>query len=150
MNRMLPAKLVKRLDLDRLTLDDTELLDKEFKELFSDRLFRVPTKKGREVFVWILIEHQSRHDPMMALRVLEYATARWRSYRFTSTGIKKIPFLLPIVIQHDPQGWNTSVAFSDLYLVDDDEMLEDVGVLPADFDIQLDDLQAETEESLAA
>ena len=78
-NRMLPPKMVQRLDLDRLTLDDTELLDQKFKELFSDRLFRVPTKKGGEVFVWILIEHQSRNDPLMALRVLEYATARWRA-----------------------------------------------------------------------
>ncbi|AYF75212.1 hypothetical protein D7D52_16580 [Nocardia yunnanensis] len=42
-----------------------------------DAYFRL---EGRDAFVYVLIEHQSRPDSLMAFRMLEYTVRIWNDY----------------------------------------------------------------------
>ena len=42
-------------------------------------LFTAPLA-GRDAFVYVLVEHQSSDDPLMAFRVLRYVTRIWDQY----------------------------------------------------------------------
>jgi hypothetical protein len=70
---------------DGFVCEEREILPRDFpletwrhREL--DLLFRIPYKTPAEtvpVFVCVLVEHQSRHDPLMPLRTLVYAVLYW-------------------------------------------------------------------------
>lgn len=147
--RILSADQLRHLNLAGLALDETSLLDANYRKLFSDRLFRVPLKSEGEVFIWLLIEHRSTDQRLMPLRLLEYAASRWRAYRTLHKETQHIPLLIPIVIQHGPKDWTAPRTFSELYNVSED-LLADVGPYAIDFQYLLDDLHAETEQELAA
>nr|MDT0665464.1 Rpn family recombination-promoting nuclease/putative transposase [Micromonospora sp. DSM 115978] len=74
---VLPPALLARLDLVRLTPVPGTLVDESLRSRHTDLLFSVPLD-GREAFVYTLIEHQSRSDPLMAflLAVLDSPDGR--------------------------------------------------------------------------
>lgn len=55
----LPAKVVRQLDLTRLSLEKDSFVDARLRQHFSDLFFRVGLKDGGEAFVYILLEHKS-------------------------------------------------------------------------------------------
>ena len=67
---MLPRSLVAQLDLDQLEVVEGSLVSKELRLRHTDLLFRVPFRKPRNgqryVYVYVLLEHQSKADPEMA------------------------------------------------------------------------------------
>ncbi|NEE02295.1 Rpn family recombination-promoting nuclease/putative transposase [Phytoactinopolyspora halotolerans] len=65
---ILPAALVERLDLDRLTPAGGSFIDPTLQWRHTDLLFTVPLD-GHEAFVYVLIEHQSSTDALMPLRM---------------------------------------------------------------------------------
>ena len=73
---VLPAGLAGRLDLDRLTRVPASFVDEALKWRYSDLLFTAPLD-GRDAFVYLLVEHQSSADPLMAFRMLRYVTRIW-------------------------------------------------------------------------
>jgi hypothetical protein len=70
---------------DGFVCEEREILPRDFpledwrhREL--DLLFRIPYRTPDEtvpIFVCVLLEHQSRHDPLMPLRTLVYAVLYW-------------------------------------------------------------------------
>ncbi len=70
---------------DGFVCEEREILPRDFpledwRHRESDLLFRIPYKTPAEtvpVFVCVLVEHQSRHDPLMPLRTLVYAVLYW-------------------------------------------------------------------------
>ena len=70
---VLPPALLGQLDLSAAELQESLFTDDELKERRADLLFRVPFKDGGEVYLLILLEHQSSVDPTMPARMLVYA-----------------------------------------------------------------------------
>ena len=70
---------------DGFVCEEREIVPRDFpledwRHRESDLLFRIPYKTPAEtvpVFVCVLVEHQSRHDPLMPLRTLVYAVLYW-------------------------------------------------------------------------
>jgi hypothetical protein len=70
---------------DGFVCDERQLLPRDFpledwRHRESDLLFRIPYRTPAEtvpVFVCVLLEHQSRQDPLMPLRTLLYAVLYW-------------------------------------------------------------------------
>ncbi|SEE21786.1 Rpn family recombination-promoting nuclease/putative transposase [Ruania alba] len=157
----LPAKITGGLDLDGLRLEPGSFVDEEMRQrhtdlLFSTRLNRDPT------LVYVLVEHQSSPDPLMALRVLEYVTRIW--WRHLDAGdesddphkprprpgatARTLPPVLPVVVYQGRRRWNTPTAMDGLY---DDASEQALGSFLPRHQFVLQDLTGvEVEELLAA
>ena len=66
---VLPPGLTARLDLGRLAPAPGSFVDESLRWRHSDQLFTAPLD-GRDAFIYVLIEHQSSDDPLMAYRML--------------------------------------------------------------------------------
>ncbi len=68
----LPPALVARLAFPTLALRPGSYVDEALRERHSDLLFTVETLGGAPVLVYLLFEHQSSVDALMAYRLLRY------------------------------------------------------------------------------
>ncbi len=70
------SELVEHLDFSGLIQLNTSFVSDSLKGLESDMVFSVPflseVQSDDELLIYILIEHQSKVDPIMAFRVLFY------------------------------------------------------------------------------
>lgn len=73
---VLPPGLTARLDLARLAPVPASFVDEALRWRHSDLLFTAPLD-GRDAYVYLLAEHQSSDDPLMAFRMLRYVTRIW-------------------------------------------------------------------------
>jgi hypothetical protein len=100
----LPAGLVGRLDLDRLTRVSGSFVDARLRWRHSDLLFTAPLE-GHEAFVYILVEHQSGGDPLMPFRMLRYVVRIWDRYLSEHPEATRLPAVIPLVVHHNRRPW---------------------------------------------
>ncbi len=123
-----PKDIADRLDWDALERMDGAFVSADLRAQYSDLLFRTRIKRGRQrAFVYLLLEHQSTPDPLMAFRILEYQIAIIRKHLrdFGKRGRKKvdrIPAVLSLVVHAGPKGvhWNAPLEVSELFDLDPD------------------------------
>jgi hypothetical protein len=137
---VLPPGVVGRLDLGRLTCVPASFVDEALKWRHSDLLFTAPLD-GRDAFVYLLAEHQSSADPLMAFRMLRYVTRIWDHYLRDHPRARLLPAVIPLVVHHGHGRWAGPLQL--LELIDlapaDRQGMEDY--LPR-FKFLLDDLAA--------
>jgi hypothetical protein len=108
--------LAARLDFSRATYVDRTGPRPDISEPEADVLVLVPTRGGgAPVLCYILLEHQSRPDRSMPLRIMEYATNTWRSAWSNRTHRgQRLEGIMPIVFYtgHDP--WRSPPQFEDI------------------------------------
>jgi predicted transposase/invertase (TIGR01784 family) len=109
----LPPALVARLDLDRLTLQPGSLVDATLQWRHTDLLFTVPLD-GRDAFIYVLVEHQSRSDQLMAFRMLQYVVRIWDRFLADQPGATRLPAVVPLVVHHSERGWTAPTQVLDL------------------------------------
>ena len=83
--KFLPPAVAKVLDLSRADLQSGSVVDGLLKELHTDLLFRVPLRgaphdSDSRPFLFILFEHQSTEDPLMAWRMVRYMVRIWERW----------------------------------------------------------------------
>jgi predicted transposase/invertase (TIGR01784 family) len=77
---ILAGHLVPRIDFSQLKLIERSFLADTLEELVADLVYRVPFRSEsgtNELFIYILVEHQSTVDTKMAVRVLSYMISRF-------------------------------------------------------------------------
>jgi len=109
----LPEDFVETLDLTQLEIVKESFIDEELRQYFSDLLIKVRLKRGGEVFIYILLEHKSSPDDMVALQLLTYLVQIWRPNLSTRT--KPLPLVFPVVFYHGDGEWNVSRTFQSLF-----------------------------------
>jgi hypothetical protein len=122
--------LVEHLDFDRAERVNRSFIPEDLQKEESDLLFRVPfalrSAEGEvvsEVWIYVLLEHQSKPHPLMPLRVLSYLLALWKQlYRewedaSTPTEERRLPVVVPFIFYTGERNWNHSLAFVDLFAV---------------------------------
>jgi len=62
----------------------------DLRNRFNDLLF-CTRLDGRRAYVYLLIEHQSSSDRLMAFRMLEYMVAIWRQHLIDNEKAKTLP-----------------------------------------------------------
>ena len=97
----LPEKILEHINLETLTNQNGEYIDKNLKKDFSDLLYQVEID-GREGYIYILFEHKSYEDEKVIFQLLRYMTKIWEE-RFDSKR-KKAPIIIPLVIYHGKKG----------------------------------------------
>jgi predicted transposase YdaD len=101
---------VERLDFDSGELVNTSLA-KGFKHRETDIIWKFRRKDGGEpVYVYILIEFQSRPDPSMPVRFMVYVGLFYQALLDSQPAASrgKLPLVIPIVLSTGSERWNVA------------------------------------------
>jgi hypothetical protein len=144
----LPTTIAVHLDWSSLRPLPATFVDRELSELRADVLFSA-LFSGREVLVYLMLEHQSSVDAFMPLRILAYQVRIWEAWRRENPHAKRLPPILPVVVHHSEGGWTEPVAFEAL-LDAEGPLLEALRPHVPTFAFVLDDLSAARDDELRA
>ncbi len=111
---------VKELDFDSCETIDKTFISYHYIETESDIIYRVKWR-GKEAYVFILIEFQSRVERFMALRILYYLIGFYMDYLASNRGVKMLPAVFPIVLYNGEGKWTAPVRLGEL--IEDHERL---------------------------
>ncbi|PAV01332.1 ISNCY family transposase [Arsenophonus sp. ENCA] len=103
----LPDEIKALCDLDSLKLESGSFIDSEMKNYQSDILYSVNTQQGKG-YVYLLIEHQSTPDKLMAWRLMRYSMAAMQKH--LEAGHKELPLVFPILFycgEESPHPYST-------------------------------------------
>ncbi|RJO73576.1 hypothetical protein D5S18_20485 [Nocardia panacis] len=147
---VLPKKLVARVDWEDLSPEPDTYVNSELKARHSDLVYRT-TLDGRDAYIYILIEHQTKTDPLMPFRMLEYIVRIWGRYLKRHPKSQTLPPVIPVVVHADQQGirWNGPVDLHDLIDADPDTRAE-IGEYLPQLRFILDDVSAMDVDALRA
>ncbi|MFT4164367.1 MAG: Rpn family recombination-promoting nuclease/putative transposase [Microlunatus sp.] len=132
---VLPAALTNRLDLDRLERVDGSFVDQALRQQHTDVLFRTRLDE-REALIYVLLEHQSKPDHWMALRMCGYLVRIWNRHIDDHPGQRHLPPIIPIVVYQGRAAWTSPKNLIDLIDVD-----QELVALTPDCTYLLDDVR---------
>ncbi|MEC3956392.1 Rpn family recombination-promoting nuclease/putative transposase [Nocardia sp. CDC153] len=109
-----------RLRWDELELVPGSFVSHELQSRCTDILYRT-RYDDREAYLYLLLEHQSSSDPLMALRLAEYQIAFWRRWLKDNPNAHSVPMVFPVVLFCDPSGghWTAPLDLSEVIDPDD-------------------------------
>lgn len=114
---LVPPALAAHIEWPSLALVDGSFIDPQLAERQTDLLYSVRLD-DRDVYLYLLLEHQSSSDRWMPLRMLVYVTRVWDRHREQHPNIDKLPAIFPIVLHHSAQGWSAPTSLHDLLDLD--------------------------------
>jgi predicted transposase YdaD len=142
----LPAALAQAVDWSRLRLEPGNFIDSQMRTSASDLLFSAPVGEA-ECLIYILFEHQTREEPMLALRLLRYLVRIWEAWLKRHPHGPRLPAIVPVVLAHDSKAWKLSRQFASLFEIPPGLESELAPFVP-DFRFQLIELADMTFESI--
>ena len=112
----LPEKIKNLVELDTLVPDKTDFVDEKLKETLSDTIFKVNLRESSEItYMCVLLEHQSKHDPLMSFRIVKYMVAIWDGYLNANNEAKKLPMIYPFIFSNAEHPNKMSLSLFDLF-----------------------------------
>ena len=145
---IIEAPWLDSLDWNGLEPLPTDYVGDKLRQRQGDIVWRVPRLDGRDVYLLLMIEHQSTIDFYMALRILTYLGLLYEALlarRLIKSG-EPLPVVLPVVIYSGVPRWNAALNVSELiglipqglrrylpqlqYLIVDEGALVETGKLP--------------------
>lgn len=108
----LPSELSQLIDFEQLEIQPRSHINELRQESEVDVLFKT-TIEGREAYLYLLLEHQSTPDPLMAFRLLKYL-CNIIDHHLKEHGKDKIPLIYPTVIYHGKRKYPFSTNLADL------------------------------------
>lgn len=145
---MLPPELVAELDFSTAKLVPGSFVDEQLSERHSDLLWSVRLG-GRQALLYVLLEHQSRPDPLMPYRLLRYMVRIWDRWLRDHAKAKRLPAVIPLVVYQGASSWRAPKQFADLIELPP-VALSAVGKHLPRFELLLDDLSQRSESELRA
>ncbi len=117
--------LAERFDVSRLRQEIRTFVAEALRERETDCVLRMPFRSAdgapeQEVWVYILIEHQSDRDPWMAFRLLKYMLALWESEvraqeeRGVPVSKRRLSAIVPIVLYTGQRPWERLSSLADI------------------------------------
>ncbi len=110
----LPEPLARSIDWKTFAAARASFVTRALGERHTDELFTARLRDGGAV-VYLLVEHQSRVETTMPLRLLRYMVQIWDSHREGQRRSRCLPGIVPVVVHNGPRGWRRSPAFRALY-----------------------------------
>lgn len=110
----LPGEIAGRFDWDSLELAKDTFVDPHLKAYFSDLLFKAYLKDGSPGYVYILFEHKSYPERLMAFHLLRYMVKIWELFLENKEELG-FPVVIPLVVYHGERPWRYGVNFRDLF-----------------------------------
>ncbi|GAB6059426.1 Rpn family recombination-promoting nuclease/putative transposase [Desulfonatronum parangueonense] len=97
----LPAKFLKHVRLDTLSITKDSFVDAKQAEHYSDLLYQVMLSNGLPGFVYFLFEHKSYPDRFVVLQLLRYIIEVWELYLRQRPQAKTLPLIIPVVVSNN-------------------------------------------------
>lgn len=99
---------VEKLDFTTLKRVNASFVSSDLKGREGDLLWKLHLRDGRAVYVYLLIEHQSRVDRFMAVRLMAYVSLLYQALikegELTPEG--RLPLVIPLVLYNgEPEWW---------------------------------------------
>jgi hypothetical protein len=151
---ILPPALLERIDLSTLKVVPGEFVDEALKSSHSDLLYEVQLS-AKPAFVYVLFEHQSSADPLLALRLMRYLVRILERYARAAKAsddndhrpLLPLPAVIPVVLHHSETGWTAAQRLEDLF---DPQLVADSELTPLipRLTFVLDDISRLTDEAL--
>ncbi|MBP7304407.1 MAG: Rpn family recombination-promoting nuclease/putative transposase [Fervidobacterium sp.] len=107
----LPTEIAKAVDLKHLTKENNSYIDEQFKESFTDMLYKTKIN-GKDGYIYFLFEHKSYQDPLVILQLLKYIVRIWEEKYDRKTN--RLPIVIPMVIYHGENKWNVQTKLMNL------------------------------------
>ena len=108
----LPREITQQIKETDLKREQTELIGKDFSIKRSDILYKIEKENGQDVYIYLLLEHQSKVDQLMAFRMLAYKVRIWEQYvkshkRESEQKGFKLPVIIGIVFYDGKAKWTS-------------------------------------------
>ncbi len=113
MQTFVPQPWVKQLDFDRAERVDKSFVSEEYQQTESDLIYRLPWGDD-ELYVYVLLEFQSTVDRWMALRMLNYITDFYMSWRKDHQDAEKLPPIFPLLLYNGDERWSAAQTIAEL------------------------------------
>ena len=116
MQMHLPQEVKKVVDLSTLKMQQDSFVEKSLKKQISDVLFSCKTNDGQEeAFVYLLCEHQSTPDRLMAYRLYKYVFAIIDRHMEKNPKEKSFPLIYPMVFYNGKKAHNCPMSLHELF-----------------------------------
>jgi hypothetical protein len=122
--RLVEPGLADHLDFPRAIRVNRSLVPADLQKQETDLIFRVPFREpapaGPEVWMYVLLEHQSKPDPLMPLRLLESMVELWRiqTREWDDRGLpgpqRRLWPVVPLVFYTGRRRWRLPLRLADL------------------------------------
>ena len=113
----LPPALTAVLDVQSAELEKDSFVDEELRASYSDLVYSVNLKDGRSLCVYVLFEHKSEPEPLVAFHLIRYMVRLWEDSLKQG---KRIRPIIPLVVYHGSASWSPAKRFHDLLDVPDE------------------------------
>jgi predicted transposase/invertase (TIGR01784 family) len=117
---------VERIDIDSGERVNASFVSAKHESREGDVIWKFRRQDGAEpVYVYILLEFQSRPDPSMPVRLMGYVSLFYQTLMASqpAPGWKKLPLVIPIVVYNGWEPWNVATDLGSL-IVDLDPSAE--------------------------
>lgn len=98
----LPQDLQTILNLETVKVEKESYVEPNLRRQLSDLVYSVRTKSDEEAFVYVLLEHQSKVDHLIALRLWKYMLLLCERHSKKQT---KLPLIAPIVVYNGKERY---------------------------------------------
>ena len=123
--RILREPAVEAIDFAKMTVERTHFVKSDFAHVAVDILLKAPyrTRDGRKpesIFIYLLVEHQSRPQRFLQLRLAEYLLAAYKMQKRAweekndSDAMLMLNPVLPIVLYTGERSWSRIEPMTDL------------------------------------
>ena len=119
----LPDNIKQLIDLETLTMEKESFVEPNLKRRVSDVLFTA-NFGDTQGYLYLIIEHQSTLDPLMAFRLFKYMLAICDRYLADNPDAKKLPLIYPILFYNAKQSYTAAKNLWDLF--QDNKLAKDI------------------------
>jgi predicted transposase/invertase (TIGR01784 family) len=132
----LPSDVLEILEIDKLEQTKETFLPKNQNQSQTDILWKIPTRRGKEIFIYLLFEHKSYHDPKIFFQLLGYLT---QIYLWQKENGRELVPVIPFVFYHGEKKWDLGLSFNNQF--SKNEELQKLANYIPDFSIELFELE---------
>ena len=112
----LPGPVACAVRWSSLARQDVTFIDDRLRDSESDLLFAIRRKTdGAPAWLYVLLEHQSKPDPWLRLRLLKYSVRIWERDRRQHPDDKHLRPIVPLVLYQGRYRWREPAEFSALF-----------------------------------
>ena len=112
----LPQRLRHSVDLESLVPLPSSFISSRNRDRRADCIWQVKRRDGSSLYLLILLEHQSRADRFMSIRMLGYSALLYEDIIMRRSEGKRalLPSILPLVLYTGERPWNVPLQVSEL------------------------------------
>ena len=147
---IVPQRVAAHIDWDvPLVPTHASMVSKHAKQRHGDLLFKARLIDGRDAFLWVIFEHQSRVQRWMPLRLSGMVQHFLDDWHRRNPGSHYLPAVLSVVLHHGPTPWGAPTSLLELTDLSEQARADLAGHLLS-LDFVLDDLRTVPDEAIDA